>query len=48
MSGRRWIILGVRLPGFMQAHLHRVGFASLIPTLMTDLGIISSVPRRAW
>src|SRR5258705_2438868 len=39
MSRYRWIILGVCLLGFMQAHIHRVGFAPLIPTFMTDLGI---------
>jgi nitrate/nitrite transporter NarK len=39
MSRHRWIILGVCLLGFMQAHIHRVGFAPLIPTFMTDLGI---------
>ena len=30
MSRHRWIILGVCLLGFMQAHIHRVGFAPLI------------------
>jgi nitrate/nitrite transporter NarK len=39
MSRHRWVILGVCLLGFMQAHIHRVGFAPLIPTFMTDLGI---------
>ena len=39
MSHYRWIILGVCLLGFMQAHIHRVGFAPLIPIFMTDLGI---------
>lgn len=39
MRSRRWIVLGVCLLGFMQAHIHRVGFAPLIPTFMTDLGI---------
>ncbi len=27
MSRPRWIILGVCLLGFMQAHIHRVAFA---------------------
>ncbi|HUO63566.1 MAG TPA: MFS transporter, partial [Terriglobales bacterium] len=39
MSRNRWVILGVCLLGFMQAHIHRVGFAPLIPTFMSDLGI---------
>jgi MFS family permease len=39
MSRYRWVILGVCLLGFMQVHIHRVGFAPLIPTFMRDLGI---------
>jgi MFS family permease len=39
MSRSRWVILGVCLLGFMQVHIHRVGFAPLIPTFMGDLGI---------
>jgi len=39
MSRNRWVILGVCLLGFMQAQIHRVGFAPLIPTFMSDLGI---------
>ena len=39
MSRFRWVILGVCLLGFMQVHIHRVGFAPLIPTFMRDLGI---------
>jgi MFS family permease len=39
MSRYRWVILGVCLLGFMQAHIHRIGFAPLIPIFMTDLGI---------
>ena len=39
MSRYRWVILGVCLFGFMQVHIHRVGFAPLIPTFMGDLGI---------
>jgi hypothetical protein len=27
MSRHRWVILGVCLLGFMQVHIHRVGFA---------------------
>jgi MFS family permease len=39
MRRYRWVILGVCLFGFMQVHIHRVGFAPLIPTFMADLGI---------
>ena len=39
MSRYRWVILGVCLLGFTQVHIHRVGFAPLIPTFMGDLGI---------
>jgi MFS family permease len=39
VSRHRWVILGVCLLGFMQVHIHRVGFAPLIPTFMADLGI---------
>jgi nitrate/nitrite transporter NarK len=39
MSRYRWVILGVCLLCFMQVHIHRVGFAPLIPTFMRDLGI---------
>jgi len=39
MSRYRWVVLGVCLLGFMQVHIHRVGFAPLIPTFMGDLGI---------
>lgn len=39
MSRSRWVILSVCLLGFMQVHIHRVGFAPLIPTFMRDLGI---------
>ena len=39
MSRYRWVILGICLLGFMQVHIHRVGFAPLIPTFMGDLGI---------
>lgn len=33
----RWVILGVCTLGFMQTHIHRVGFAPLIPTFVADL-----------
>ena len=39
MTTSRWAILGVCVLGFMQTHIHRVGFAPLIPTFITDLGI---------
>lgn len=39
MTSSRWAILGVCVLGFMQTHMHRVGFAPLIPTFITDLGI---------
>lgn len=37
-SPYRWAILAVCVAGFMQAHVHRVGFAPLIPTLVEHLG----------
>ncbi|HSB42669.1 MAG TPA: MFS transporter [Methylomirabilota bacterium] len=43
MSGARpryrWAILAVCVLGFMQTHVHRVGFAPLIPTFIADLGL---------
>ncbi|HET7876563.1 MAG TPA: MFS transporter [Methylomirabilota bacterium] len=39
MTSRRWLILGVCILGFMQTHMHRVGFAPLIPDFISDLGI---------
>jgi MFS family permease len=39
MTPSRWTILAVCVLGFMQTHLHRVGFAPLIPTFIADLGI---------
>jgi sugar phosphate permease len=38
-SSYRWVILGVATLGFMQVHVHRVGFAPLIPTFIADLGL---------
>lgn len=38
-SSYRWVILAVSTLGFMQVHLHRVGFAPLIPTFIADLGL---------
>jgi nitrate/nitrite transporter NarK len=35
----RWAILAVCVLGFMQTHVHRVGFAPLIPTFIADLGL---------
>jgi sugar phosphate permease len=39
MSSFRWVILAVSTLGFMQVHIHRVGFAPLIPTFIADLGL---------
>jgi nitrate/nitrite transporter NarK len=43
VSGRgspyRWAILAVCVAGFMQTHVHRVGFAPLIPTFIADMGL---------
>jgi ACS family glucarate transporter-like MFS transporter len=33
----RWVILACCTFGFMQTHIHRVGFAPLIPTFLADL-----------
>ena len=38
-SPYRWVILAVSTLGFMQSHLHRVGFAPLIPIFIRDLRI---------
>ena len=38
-SPYRWAILAVCVLGFMQTHVHRVGFAPLIPTFIADLGL---------
>jgi nitrate/nitrite transporter NarK len=37
--GYRWAILAVCVLSFMQTHIHRVGFAPLIPTFIADLGL---------
>ncbi len=39
MTSYRWAILTVCVLGFMQTHVHRVGFAPLIPTFIGDLGL---------
>jgi MFS family permease len=39
VTSRRWGILAVCTLGFMQTHVHRVGFAPLIPDFISDLGI---------
>ncbi len=39
MSAYRWVILAVCTLSFMQTHVHRVGFAPLIPTFIGDLGL---------
>ncbi len=35
----RWVVLGVCTLAFMQTHIHRVGFAPLIPIFIAELGI---------
>jgi MFS family permease len=35
----RWTVLGVAVVAFMQTHLHRMAFAPLIPTFVSDLGL---------
>ncbi|MBI4607834.1 MAG: MFS transporter [Candidatus Rokubacteria bacterium] len=39
MPSSRWVILAVSTLAFMQVHVHRVGFAPLIPTFVADLGL---------
>jgi MFS family permease len=38
-SPYRWVVLAVSVVAFMQTHLHRLGFAPLIPTFVSDLGL---------
>lgn len=38
-SSYRWVILAVSVFGFFQTHLHRMAFAPLIPTFVSDLGL---------
>ena len=38
-SPYRWAILAVCVAGFMQTHVHRVGFAPLIPTFIADMSL---------
>ncbi|HLC21633.1 MAG TPA: MFS transporter, partial [Candidatus Methylomirabilis sp.] len=38
-ASSRWVILAIATLSFMQSHIHRVGFAPLIPTFMAELGI---------
>lgn len=35
----RWVILALTVIGFVQTHVHRLAFAPLIPTFVTDLGL---------
>ena len=35
----RWAVLAVTIVAFMQTHLHRLGFASLIPVFVADMGL---------
>jgi len=35
----RWVVLAVTVVAFMQTHLHRMAFAPLIPTFVSDLGL---------
>jgi len=38
-SSYRWVVLAVATVAFMQTHLHRMAFAPLIPTFVSDLGL---------
>ncbi|HXG04444.1 MAG TPA: MFS transporter [Candidatus Binatia bacterium] len=38
-SRYRWVVLAVSVVAFLQTHLHRLGFAPLIPTFVADLGL---------
>ncbi|HXG17058.1 MAG TPA: MFS transporter [Calidithermus sp.] len=38
-SPYRWVVLAVSVVAFLQTHLHRLGFAPLIPTFVADLGL---------
>ncbi|MBI1736695.1 MAG: MFS transporter [Candidatus Rokubacteria bacterium] len=38
-SPYRWVILALTVVAFMQTHLHRLAFAPLIPTFVSDLGL---------
>jgi nitrate/nitrite transporter NarK len=38
-SPYRWAILAVCVLAFMQTHVHRTGFAPLIPTFIADMGL---------
>ena len=35
----RWVILSLTVVAFMQTHMHRLAFAPLIPTFVSDLGL---------
>ncbi len=39
IPARRWLVLAVCTLSFMQTHIHRVGFAPLIPIFIAELGI---------
>ena len=38
-SPYRWVILSLTVVAFMQTHMHRLAFAPLIPTFVSDLGL---------
>jgi predicted MFS family arabinose efflux permease len=38
-SPYRWVILALTVIAFMQTHMHRLAFAPLIPTFVSDLGL---------
>lgn len=38
-SPYRWVVLAVSVVAFVQTHLHRLGFAALIPIFVADLGL---------
>ena len=46
-SPYRWAILAVCVLGFMQTHVHRVGFAPLIPTFIADMGLSYAAARES-
>jgi len=38
-SPSRWTVLAITVAAFCQTHLHRLGYAPLIPTFVADLGL---------
>src|SRR4029453_213121 len=37
--GVRWVVLGLAVVAFAQTHLHRLGYAPLIPPVTAELGL---------